>query len=283
MEPNSALEGFDSSRRWEIVAVRYGRLRTQRSDVYLNYREYGEPDGDQTVDYFFWIVRDAEQTFVIDTGFSRAGAERRNRELLIPVPEALRTLGIPPDGDVELVLTHGHYDHCGNIDYFPDQPVHMSSAEHAFWTGPDADHRQFYGIIDPEIVHQLTALDEAGRLRRIVGWSELAPGLRLVEIPGHTPGQLVALVSTEEGTILLASDAVHFSEELDRDLPFKHVTDLIGMYRGFEVIRRWRDDGVVSLVVPGHDATAIAGYPPLAGELSQHATVIGSGRKRDQP
>src|SRR3546814_13332345 len=38
--------------------------------------------------------------------------------------------------------------------------------------------------------------------------------------PGHTPGQVAVLVSTASGAVLLASDAAHFFEQVDRGWRF---------------------------------------------------------------
>jgi glyoxylase-like metal-dependent hydrolase (beta-lactamase superfamily II) len=100
--------------------------------------------------------------------------------------------------------------------------------------------------------------------------------VRLIELGGHTPGQLVVLVATPAGPVLLASDATHFTEELDRDMPFKHNTDLRSTFTGLDRMRQWRESGTVVAVVPGHEPTTFDLFPRLEGELSEHAVVIGT-------
>ena len=41
----------------EVLIVRYGTRTTTRSDVFLNYHAYGEPDGPMEMDYFFWVIQ----------------------------------------------------------------------------------------------------------------------------------------------------------------------------------------------------------------------------------
>jgi len=53
---------------YEVLAVRYASRQTLRSLVYLNHHLYDEPDGPIGMDYFTWIVRNAQRTFVVDTG-----------------------------------------------------------------------------------------------------------------------------------------------------------------------------------------------------------------------
>ena len=50
---------------------------------------------------------------------------------------------------------------------------------------------------------------------------------------------------------MLASDAVHYYEELERDRPFSTVANLADMYAAFDRIRELADGG--ALVVAGHD------------------------------
>ena len=47
-------------------------------------------------------------------------------------------------------------------------------------------------------------------------------------------------VDTTDGVVLLASDAVHFYEEYEDDIPFMFVNDLHAMYRTFDPSTPWR-------------------------------------------
>ena len=61
--------------------MRYGTLETTRSEAYYRYQAYGEPDGPQALDYFFWIVRRGDETILVDTGFDPDVGRRRGRTL----------------------------------------------------------------------------------------------------------------------------------------------------------------------------------------------------------
>ena len=56
--------------RYEVLAVRYGTRLTRRSEVFLHYELYGEPDAQTRMDYFFWVARSSERTVLIDCGFN---------------------------------------------------------------------------------------------------------------------------------------------------------------------------------------------------------------------
>jgi glyoxylase-like metal-dependent hydrolase (beta-lactamase superfamily II) len=64
---------------------------------------------------------------------------------------------------------------------------------------------------------------------------------------------------------VLAADALHFYEELERDRPFFVVADLLEMYRGFDLLREMTEDRGRRLVA-GHDAQVSKRFPRrLAG------------------
>jgi len=257
---------------WEVLAVRHGRLRTTRADFYLNYGEYGTPDGPLELGYWFWVVRNATRTFVIDTGYSEAGGRSRGREILCPPAEAFAGLGIRPESDVDVVITHAHYDHAGNLGLFPSQPVHLHRAETEFWLSADAQHKQFQSVVDKADLDALGRLVRTDRVRWVDNDSEPAPGIRLVPFPGHTPGQLVVVVETARGRVVLASDACHLDEELAEDMPFKHNTDLVGLYRGLQTLREWHGRGDV--IIAGHEPSTLERFPRLEGPLFDHAVRI---------
>lgn len=259
---------------YEVVIVRYGSRDTARSDVFLNYAFYGTADGPVTVDYFFWLLRGRERTFIVDTGFSPEAGRRRNRTMLVHPVEALRLLGVDPLARNDVIVTHAHYDHIGNLAALPNSQVLMSEQEYDFWTSGLAEKKLFRYFSEPDEIDHLRAARGAGRISFVGHGASPAPGVTLLELGGHTPGQLAVAVETPDGPVLLTSDAVHFYEELEQDLPFIAVSDLPGMYAAFQTVR----DLVAARphhVVTGHDSSTLRRFPTLPGPLADHAAVIG--------
>jgi glyoxylase-like metal-dependent hydrolase (beta-lactamase superfamily II) len=258
------------AQRWQVTIVRYGTRQTVRSDVYLNHHLYGEPDGPIGMDYFFWVLRRRGSTIVVDTGFSAIGGASRNRTTLIEPAAALDALGVDRAAGPPVVVTHAHYDHIGNLDLFPASEVHIAAAEYDFWTGPYASRTLLrHSVEDAEIAH-LRQLRRDGRLRTFADETELAPGVRLIQVGGHTPGQTVVLADTTAGPVLLASDSVHYYEEYHRSMPFTQVADLIGMYAAFERIRGMVASGEVRHLVAGHDPDTLDRFDRVD---DWHATI----------
>lgn len=57
-------------------------------------------------------------------------------------------------------------------------------------------------------------------------------------------------VETAKGTIVLASDACHFYENIMDDKPFSIVADLPEMYGAFDIVNRLAETS--DQIVPGH-------------------------------
>jgi glyoxylase-like metal-dependent hydrolase (beta-lactamase superfamily II) len=256
------------------VVVRHGTRSTLRSDVFLNYSFYGEDDAPFRLDYFLWVLRRGDETIVVDTGYSEAGALARGREILIDPVEALRRLGIEPGSGVPVVVTHAHYDHIGNLPAFASSEIHIARAELDFWTSDIANRPLFSHFGDPSEIDELRRAESEGRLRPFSGSATIADGVELIEVGGHTPGQAMVSVATSEGTVLIASDAAHFVEELERDMPFVSMADVPQSYRVLERIRLTD----ASHVLTGHDAGTLDGLEPLGEPLPGLAGVIGGRR-----
>jgi glyoxylase-like metal-dependent hydrolase (beta-lactamase superfamily II) len=84
---------------------------------------------------------------------------------------------------------------------------------------------------------------------------------------------VVVVVETGNGPAVLASDAVHLYEELERDMPFAVVFDLDAMYGAYELLRQLAGrPGAV--VVPGHDPEVMARFPGAGGDAAGLAVRI---------
>jgi hypothetical protein len=54
---------------WEVYAIKYATREGTRSANFIG----GDPhDGPMPMDYFVWLIRSRQRSFVVDTGFSVA-------------------------------------------------------------------------------------------------------------------------------------------------------------------------------------------------------------------
>jgi glyoxylase-like metal-dependent hydrolase (beta-lactamase superfamily II) len=260
---------------YQVSIVKFGTRSTVKSDVYLNFHIYKAADDPIDMDYFFWVIRNEERTVVVDTGFSRQGGEVRNRTFLIDPVAAFTALDLAAEDKPQVLVTHAHYDHIGNLDMFPDSEVIMAQAELDFWLGPFAARKQFKHSIETAELDYLRKAQEQGRISTFEEQVEIAPGIKMFRVGGHTPGQSIVTVDTSEGQVLLASDAIHYYEEYEQDLPFMFVNNVQEMYAGFDSIRELMDTSA-SHLVPGHDPSVLERFTPVTkGPLAGLAATIG--------
>jgi glyoxylase-like metal-dependent hydrolase (beta-lactamase superfamily II) len=248
---------------WDVVAVRYATLLSTRTALYHRWSSYGEPDGEQAMDYFFYVLRSGEATIVVDCGFDPAAGARRGRTCLTEPVQALRQVGIDAATVRTLLITHLHYDHIGNLGAFEHAALLVPERELSFWTSDVARYDQFWHHVEGDEIARVAAANDAGRVTTYGGETEIAPGLTALEVGGHSPGQQILIVDTASGRLVLTSDAVHLYEELEKARPFGVLADLEEMYLGFETIKRLGAEPGTT-VVPGHDPEVTQRFPAVA-------------------
>jgi glyoxylase-like metal-dependent hydrolase (beta-lactamase superfamily II) len=259
---------------YEVFAVRYGTRVGSKAEIYLNHHIYGEPDAPLGMDYFVWVARNAERTVVIDTGFGPEGGARRRRTTLVEPVSALARLGVDAATAPQVVVTHAHYDHIGNLSAFPAAEVLIARREFEFWTGPYGRRAQFAWSTEEAETAHLAEIRRQGRATLVDTAHTVAPGIEMIPVGGHTPGQAIVLVDTAGGQAVLASDAVHYYEELELDRPFAFVADLEAMYRAFDRLKEIiAEPGRV--LVPGHDPDVMRRFPADPGLGAELAVRIG--------
>jgi glyoxylase-like metal-dependent hydrolase (beta-lactamase superfamily II) len=125
---------------------------------------------------------------------------------------------------------------------------------------------------------ELETLRKAIKEERVVTFRDrfdVAPGVEVIEVGGHTPGQSMVKVNTSEGVVLLASDAIHYYEEYDRDMLFMSVSSLVDMYSGFDRVRALTQSGEIDILVSGHDPDTLSRFTAVEGPYHDVAAVIG--------
>lgn len=254
--------------QYEVLAVRYGVLHTTKQHIYHSFEVYHEQDEPVQIDYYFWVVRNSARTIVVDTGFRPHVALRRGRELLTPVPEALRAAGVNPTEVSHVVLTHFHYDHIGNLDLFPYSQVIAGGTEFAFWTSDIAEQLIFSTAVEADEVDLVRKAQAEQRLTLVPDEDPGIPGVTFREVTGHTPGQIVVEVQTAGRPVLLAADASHMYEEFEKERPFHIASSLPDMYTGLKWLKMRSNDAEV---VPGHDPEVMRRFPTENGIIARIA------------
>lgn len=241
----------------EVYALRYATVDRVASENFLH--RPAAPDAPMPMDYFVWLVRGGGRTVVVDTGFGEEAAARRRRRLLQSPAAGLAALGVEASSVEEVIVTHLHYDHAGQLGLFPRARIHVQDDEVAFATGRSMTHGTIRGAFDGEDVVALVRHVYAGRVRFHDGDATLAPGITLHRVGGHTRGLQVVRVSTERGWVVLASDATHFRANLESRNPFPIFVDLPAVLDGYDRLLELASSP--DHVVPGHDPEVLRRYP----------------------
>ena len=252
---------MNTESNFEIFALRYATYdKRKRSENFLLADEHDT--GLMPLDYYVWLLKSPDRTILVDTGFNPEEAADRNREQINCPIEMLGWLNINPESIDDVIITHLHYDHAGNMNKLPNAKFHIQDKEVEFATGRCMCHfplRMAYSANDVSaFIHKLYS-------DRVVfhdGDSAVAPGLEVLHIGGHTKGLQAVRVHTERGWVVLASDAAHFYENFERARSFPLVVDLPEMLNGFSKLVDAASSA--SHVIPGHDPKVLTRYPRLA-------------------
>jgi glyoxylase-like metal-dependent hydrolase (beta-lactamase superfamily II) len=169
---------------------------------------------------------------LVDAGFGRADvADPRRlgpvRWLLGAALDEAETahaqitkLGLDPSAVSDVVLTHGDLDHAGGISDFPQARIHLLAAEHAAIRAPHGlverlRYRPEHWAHDPLLVLHRPGREGLLGLPGAADLSEVAPGMHLVPLPGHTAGHAgVAIPDPAGGWLLHVGDAAHSARTL---------------------------------------------------------------------
>jgi len=248
----------DDGAVYEVYAVKYATMaERRRSGNFIGVDPHD--DAPMPIDYFVWAIVGKDRSFVVDTGFVETDAKKRGRNLLRNPAEGLATIGIDAATAEEVIVTHLHYDHIGGHELFPAARFHLQEREMQFATGPHMCTGTMNHAFDAGHVAGMVHKVFDGRVRFHDGDAEVAPGVTLHFLGGHTMGLQVVRVRTRRGWLVLASDASHFYENMEAVAPFPILYNLGDMIRGYERCYALADSQ--ANVIPGHDPMVLERYP----------------------
>ncbi len=248
----------------EVYAIRYAHHDRKAAENFL----HGEPhDIIQPLAYFVWVIVGPHGTFVVDTGFDRAMADRRGRTLLRPVVEGLQAMNIAADAIEHVIITHLHYDHCGNHGIFPRARYHLQDVEMAYATGRCMCHPEIRIPFEADDVVAMVRKVFDGRVEFHDGTEQIVPGVTVHRIGGHSKGLQSVRVKTRRGHVVLASDASHLYAHFMEGRVFPITYSVADTLEGYSTLRKLADS--LDHIVPGHDPQVLARYPAAGPALDE--------------
>ena len=247
---------------YEVHAIKYAQRQTSSDNTFI----FKDPhDAPMNMDYFIWSISSGRKTYVVDLGFDRR-YERGSRHLLRTPAEGLKLLGINPAEIENVIVSHMHYDHAGSVPDFPNAKFYIQDSEMDFATGRYLKHKAFrYGNFIEYTVDFLRALYD-DRINFTNGPAEIAPGLTVHRVGGHTQGMQIVRVWTRRGWLVLASDAIHMYSNLEKENPYPAAFSVGDMLEGTRTALQLADSKP-EMVVPGHDPLKMQRYSATTGAL----------------
>jgi glyoxylase-like metal-dependent hydrolase (beta-lactamase superfamily II) len=166
------------------------------------------------------------RTVLVDTGFGPVDLMSKlhpdydcHRTADQTLPAVLDDEGYTPADVDAIVLSHLDWDHCYNLAVFPEAEVYVSRRELAYAVDPDPNHADRYeatssGREPPWLGVDPTPVD---------GETEICADVTVFPTPGHTVGHQSVAVEGDDGTTVVAADAVPTFDNLtgDPDDPFR--------------------------------------------------------------
>jgi N-acyl homoserine lactone hydrolase len=146
-----------------------------------------------------YLVNHPELTVVFDTGIGAADpeTEAHYQPHRRPLEVACRDAGCGLDAIDLVVNSHLHFDHCGANPALAGRRIVVQSTE--------LEAAQVENYTFPELIDFGGAIYD-----RIDGEAEIADGLVVLPTPGHSPGHQSLVVSAQDGTLLVAGQAMDF-------------------------------------------------------------------------
>jgi glyoxylase-like metal-dependent hydrolase (beta-lactamase superfamily II) len=247
---------------YEILALKYGEFSQRKR--YESFISADDHAGPHPIAYFVWVIRNAKRSLLVDSGFDPTEGAKRGRKIDRLPAAALELIGLSADRIEHLVVTHLHYDHAGTLGAFPAARFHLQAAEMAYATGPCMCHAHLRYPFTADHVCEMVRNVYSGRVQFHDGDAEIAPGISVHKIGGHSRGLQCVRVMTASGPVVLASDASHYYENFEAGKVFPIVVDVEDTLRGYARLQELA--GSSKRVVPGHDPLVLQRYPSLNRE-----------------
>jgi glyoxylase-like metal-dependent hydrolase (beta-lactamase superfamily II) len=177
------------------------------------------------------LIESGGKRVLVDTGMGERWSEKEVRMYRIDrtttLLGGLRACGLGPEDIDAVVNTHLHFDHSGGntrleggrvVPAFPRARYIVQRGEWDDATHPHERNRASYRADD------FVPLAEAGQLDLVEGEAEVAPGVRVVRVGGHTTHHQMVVVESGGETLVVPTDLLPTSSHLP--LPFVMGYDL---------------------------------------------------------
>lgn len=161
------------------------------------------------------LIQTGDRNILVDTGVGNR-LNKRRKEIYNPseflLPDSLKAINLETKDITDIIMTHLHFDHAGGLvtekdgmDYltFPNATCHIQSKEWEMAKNPDKLNKAAY-----QFEHQLTLLDQQGKINLIDGTTEIVKDVFVHYVGGHSVGSQIIEVIKDGKLYIYAGDII---------------------------------------------------------------------------
>jgi len=246
---------------WEITPLFVGAVTAASGGLVLKHGLKANASEPVDTPHIAWYLEDTslQKKVLIDTG-SGLDVEHnsRNHNPVRRTPGehivgALQKHGIIPESLDLIILTHLHWDHAqGVLDLPKTIPVLVQKKELQFAVAPFPTDAKHYEVnLKEDIPYFLKFFNQ---IQLVDGDKIILPGLKVIQLPGHSPGSQGVVVDTAKGRYIIPGDLVNVKENWEKRVPSGIYNDMAAYFNSFDKLAEYETNGAV--IVPVHDYTA---------------------------
>ncbi|HEY4067588.1 MAG TPA: MBL fold metallo-hydrolase [Burkholderiaceae bacterium] len=158
-----------------------------------------------------YLINTGSKLVLVDTGAAGLFGPTLGK-----LAASLKAAGYQPEQVDEVYITHMHPDHVGGLMVddkmaFPNAIVRADQRDADYWlSAPNLDKapKEMKGFFQGA-QQSLNPYVAAGKFKPFSGTTELTPGIKAVEAPGHTPGHSIYVVESQGQKLVLWGDLMH--------------------------------------------------------------------------
>jgi glyoxylase-like metal-dependent hydrolase (beta-lactamase superfamily II) len=174
-----------------ITAFKYAQSTLSESSIFRN----GSRDRRLPISFLFYLIEDGANKILVDVGCDFMPGFKM--EHFIRPSELLKRYGILTGDISTAVITHAHHDHIGAVASFKNTTIVIQQDEAA------KGEKYLKGL----------------RVETFKDKFEIAPGIDVLKIGGHSVGSSIVQLKSERKTHILAGDECYVRACLERKIP----------------------------------------------------------------
>lgn len=163
------------------------------------------------------LIEDGNRLILVDNGMGNKQDEKFFGYYYLhgndSLEKSLNKHGFGVDDITDMVLTHLHFDHCGgsikyNSDRTKTDPVFKNAKYHCnekHWewaTHPNPREKASF------LKENILPIKESGQLNFIDQNTELIPGVKFIEVNGHTEAMMLPIIDYNDSTLAFMADLI---------------------------------------------------------------------------